>query len=252
MKINIVTYSPLEWVLGMITENWCRHLPDCSISTKQPDHTADINFYVNWGTFKPEQKTKIDVGYFTHRENCRFDRSAAQMDYCIAMCEKTLSLLPPHKSSIVRNGIGEEYINQKSEVVFGIAGRDYHSGRKNFNVISELNSIPNSKFIKTGGRFSKSEMVEFYKCIDYLLVTATNEGGPVPVIEALTMGVPVIAPDVGWCWEYPVIKYKDFDELHAIVTSLCSFVDVDQVWKRSSEELLTIFKGLYEGSNKPH
>ena len=59
------------------------------------------------------------------------------------------------------------------------------------------------------------------------------------------MGVPIIAPNVGWCWEYPVIKYSSDEELLDIISSLCSFVDVDKVWNESTNELLNIFKKVY-------
>ena len=29
-----------------------------------------------------------------------------------------------------------------------------------------------------------------------------------PVLEAIANHVPVIAPDVGWSWEFPVIRYE--------------------------------------------
>ena len=245
MKINIVTEPAPGWILRMLSENWCKRLPNCSITDMRPDPTADINFYVNWAIFKPELKTKVDVGYFTHKENEVFDTKAHQMDYCIAMSKKTLYLLPPGKSEVIPpNGLGDEYKDQKNKIKFGVVGREYSSGRKNFNIIQDLKKIPNSDFFITNGRLSKFELVNFYKEIDYLLITATNEGGPVPVLEALSMGVPVIAPDVGWCWEYPVIRYNNTEELFTIIKSLCRFNNVDKSWEDSTNKLLDIFKKI--------
>ena len=82
------------------------------------------------------------------------------------------------------------------------------------------------------------------------MVTATNEGGPVPVLDALTMGVPIIAPNVGWCWEYPVIKYSNNEELCKIINSLCSFVNVNKLWIESSNELLNIFKKVHHENKR--
>ena len=245
MKINIVTEPAPGWVLRMMSENWCKRLPDCTITEMHPDPNADINFYVNWAIFNPEFKTKMDIGWFTHKENEAFDIKASQMDYCVCPSELTYKLLPQNKSFILKHGVGEEFINQKNKIKFGIVGREYGSGRKNFNIIQSLKTIPNSDFSITNGELSKSQLVDFYKEIDYLLVTATNEGGPVPVLDALTIGVPVIAPNVGWCWEYPVIKYSNHEELFKIISSLCSFTDVNKVWNESSNELLNIFKKLH-------
>jgi len=245
MKINIVTVPAPGWVLRMLAKNWCKRLPDCTMTDIRPDPQADINFYVNWFIFNPEFKTKIDIGWFTHKENEVFDIKASQMDYCICPSELTYKLLPKNKSFILKHGIGEEFLNKKNKIKFGIVGREYGSGRKNFNIVDSLKLIPNSEFSITNGKLSSSQLVDFYKEIDYLLVTATNEGGPVPVLDALTMGVPIIAPNVGWCWEYPVIKYSSDEELLDIISSLCSFVDVDKVWNESTNELLNIFKKVY-------
>lgn len=245
MKINIVTEPKPGWVLRMVAENWCRYLPDCSITDMKPNPSADINFYVNWAIFNLKEKTSIDIGWFTHKENQDFEVKSRQLDYCIAMSKNTLRLLPENKSSVVECNIGREFRNVKDKIKFGIVGRNYPSGRKSFDVIHSLKSIPNSDFLVTGGRLAKKEMVGFYESIDYLLITASNEGGPVPVLEAMRMGVPVIAPDVGWCWEYPVIKYNNTQELYNIIESLCSFVEIDKKWKKSSDKLLAIFKHIY-------
>lgn len=66
-------------------------------------------------------------------------------------------------------------------------------------------------------------MPSFYKNIDYLVILSNNEGGLMPVIEAIASGKPVIAPDVGWCWDYPVIKYNTIEDLKQILTKLSSF-----------------------------
>jgi len=250
MKINIVTEPAPGWVLRMISENWCKRLPNCGITDMRPDFTSDINFYVNWDIFKPEFKTKMDIGWFTHKENETFDIKASQMDYCICPSELTYKLLPKNKSFILKHGVGEEFLNKKNKIKFGIVGREYGSGRKNFNIIQTLKNIPNSDFFITNGKLSSSQLVDFYKEIDYLLVTATNEGGPVPVLDALTMGVPIIAPNVGWCWEYPVIKYSNNEELCKIINSLCSFVNVNKLWIESSNELLNIFKKVHHENKR--
>lgn len=62
----------------------------------------------------------------------------------------------------------------------------------------------------------------FYAAIDYLVVTSTEEGGPMPVLEAIARGVPVIAPNVGWCWEFPVLRYAvgEYEALRQVLEQL--------------------------------
>ena len=248
MKLNIVTEPKPGWVLRMMAENWSRFIPNSTITTMKPCLSSDINFYVNWDIFN--KKTNLDIGWFTHCEEAgrgNFEEKARQMDYCICPAQNTLKLLPVEKSCVLKHGIDEEYINHATKKIkFGIVGREYSSGRKNFDVIDKLKSIPNASFYISGGNLSKGELIDLYKDINYLIVTSTNEGGPVPVIEALTMGVPVIAPDVGWCWEYPVIKYTHQEELYNIINTLCSFTNVNKIWEDSSEQLLHIFQKLYK------
>ena len=248
MKINIVTEPKPGWVLRMMAENWKRFLPNSSITTMKPCLESDINFYVNWDIFN--EKTNLDIGWFTHRELDQkkkkdFDYKAKIIDYCICPSINTLKLLPKEKSCVLNHGVGEEYINQRKKIIFGIIGRDYSSGRKNFKVVEKLKTIPGAEFIISEGKLTKNEIVDLYKQIDYLLVTSNNEGGPVPVIEAITMGVPVIAPDVGWCWEFPVIRYSNKQELFDVIHKLSSFVNVNKVWEDSSKELFYIFEGVY-------
>ena len=252
MRINFVTEPSPGWVLRMMAENWSKFIPESTVSTLQPCLDSDINFYVNWDIFN--KKTNIDIGWFTHREKdikqkINFNFKAMKMDYCICPSQKTLDLLPAKKSTILKHGVGMEYIQKKNKIIFGVIGREYNSGRKNFKLIENLKTIPNSQFIISGGVLTKNEIVDLYKEIDYLLITSTNEGGPVPVLEAFTMGVPVIAPNVGWCWEYPVIKYSNTKELFKTINSLCSFVNVEEVWAKSSQELLKILKNIYEQKN---
>lgn len=248
MKINIVTEPSPGWALRMLAENWNKFIPNSTITTIHPCLKSDINFYVNYAIFY--KKTNIDIGLFTHREEDsekkqNFDRKSLQMDYCLCLSKNTLVYLPKNKSAIVKHGIGEEYINKREKIKFGIIGRDYESGRKNFNVVEKLKKIPNSEFFISGGKLSKYEIINLYNEIDYLLVTSTNEGGPTPVIEAFTMGVPVIAPNVGFCWEYPVLKYNNFEELFNIINTLCSFVDVNRVWEQSSNQVQAVCEDLY-------
>ena len=249
MRINIVTEPKRgRWVLYMMSEQWQRHLPNCTISEMRPDPSADINFYVNWKIYNHSQRTKgFHVGWFTHLEpqdTKAWESLSQQMDFCVCPSINTYNLLPPEKSQVLKHGINEHY--KTTPIKFGIVAREYPSGRKQYDWIKSLREIPNAEFHFTDGKYADNQMPDFYKKIDYLLVISNNEGGPVPVIESLAMRTPVIAPDVGWCWEYPCIKYNGIEDLKDVITKLTYPIDIERMWRDSSHELLNIFGGLYE------
>ena len=139
----------------------------------------------------------------------------------------------------------KEVFRFPQRIFFGKGVLPIRVGRKQFNIVDDhLKSISNTEYLFTNGKISKEEMPNFYKKINYLLILSSVEGGPVPVIEAMAMGTPIIAPDVGWCWEYPVIKYKDLKDLINIIDTLSSQLNTEKVWKESSKNLLEIFKSI--------
>ena len=83
-----------------------------------------------------------------------------------------------------------------------------------------MGKIPGIEIRFTGGTLQIEQLPDFYRSIDYLLVLSENEWGPLPVLEALAMGKPVIAPDVGWCWDYPVIRYAGIEAFSYILKGL--------------------------------
>ena len=244
MKINFVTESPEQiWILRRWCLEWQKHLSNSKIGVKA-DPTADINFYVNYALFN--EKTKHDVCYFTHREKHnkvlqdKFDSAAQECDWCIAQSKNTLKLLPEEKSTIIKPSVAGFFLKQS--VVFGVVGRDYESKRKRFHWLEELKKIKGVVLKSTkDDPLPYEQMPKFYKAIDYLIVLSDNEGGPMPVTEALAMGVPVIAPDVGWCWEYPVLRYKTLDELLVLVKGL---IVLDDEWENSAKELMEVFEKI--------
>ena len=127
-----------------------------------------------------------------------------------------------------------------SRLRVGIVGRTYKSGRKNEDWLPKLRELcgKNIEFITTyDNPIPAEQMPAFYEGVDYLLVIANKEGGPMPVVEALAMHKPVIAPDVGFCWEYPVIRYTGFDQLVTVLNKLTIPTDS---WEQAAKEIESI------------
>ncbi len=232
------------WLLPKIAKNWSDNISNSKVS-QNPDPTADINLYVNYYLFHslgyPE--TNFNVGYFTHKEpSLPFDKVAQSVDHCIGMSRKTYDLLPKHKRSIISPTGADLSLFPNKPVTIGVVARHYPEGRKRLNILESLSSLSGVNIRLTGGNLSEADLIKFYDSIDYLLVTSNIEGGPVPVLEALLLNKPIIAPDVGWCWDFPVIKYSSIEELKRIVSSLGSPIIP---WEDSSKELVNILKEAY-------
>lgn len=244
IKLNIVTAFD-GWILPQIATNLGKHIDGCKVSDK-PDMEADVNLYVNYHIFHSlgYPRSNFDIGYFTHKEPSKpFDQVASVVDHCIAMSKKTYELLPEGKRSVLSPCGADLQTFKNKPVTLGIVGKDHPGGRKGFDVVKHLESIDNVTIKITGGKLSKEQLVEFYDSIDYLLVTSTIEGGPVPILEAMRFNKPIIAPDVGWCWEFPVIRYETTEDLINIATTLGSPIIS---WEQSSQELVDIIRDIYK------
>lgn len=220
-KINIVTEPAPGWVLRRISEAYAEELEGAAVVSTEPDPAADVNFYVNYALF--QGRTRCDVGFFTHREpnppwSEVFDKAAREVTFCVSMCKRTAALLPPDRTDVVLVAPDRQFMRGK--LTLGVVAREYESGRKRFEWIDELRQIPGVEVQFSGGRFKWHDMPAFYDSIDYLLVLGGNEGGPVPLVEALAMGVPAIAPDVGFVPEYSTLRYHDLEDLKEIIRGL--------------------------------
>ena len=125
--------------------------------------------------------------------------------------------------------------------MFGVAGRVYKDGRKGEALVAQA-VRDGYRFVACGIRpgdhrwhrtmqaqwpcpmtHTVDEREAFYASIDYLVVTATEEGGPMTVPEAIARHVPVIAPpEVGHCGEFPIIPYRrgSWESLRAVLEGL--------------------------------
>lgn len=106
-------------------------------------------------------------------------------------------------------------------VCIGVVGRLYPGGRKGEDrLLAIARLLPQQGFefqfmgerwedvsaelkgmgfpVVVAERCAESEQLAVYHRMDCLLVCSRNEGGPLPVLEALASGVPVISTDVGF------------------------------------------------------
>jgi len=235
MKIHFVTETKEQsWILRPMAEKLASEIPGASVGIAvNPSATANVFF--NYALYKPV--TTITAAFFTHREKDErggdFDRIASKLDWCFAQSQRTTLLLPAHKTSIIPTfPLSPAFY--KKQLVLGVVGRGYSSGRKRMDWVDDINAIEGVTVLTTGGKLKAVDLPGFYRKIDYLLVLSDNEGGPQPVLEALAGCKPVLAPNVGYCWEYPCIRYDTKAELVEILSKL---VLPRGGWRRSAAHI---------------
>ncbi len=245
MRINFVTEPKPYWILGRWCEEWAKHMPDTTISASL-NRMADVNIFCNYALFDVSNYFGKTVSIFTHRElhnfelQRKFDAAAVQSSWCVAQSIPTAKLLPAFKTTIIHPCVGEHFM--KGPIKIGVVGRDYESGRKRFEWLEELRKIDGVEIIHTNN-LPYEIMDHFYSAIDYLLITAENEGGPMPVTEALAMKKPVIAPrGVGWCDEYTTIKYDN--TLDSLITVVKGLIVSRDGWEVGAKRLLEICEAI--------
>lgn len=187
-----------------------------------------LPYYLLAGDPQPP-RGKRTVALFTHREKGLteyaerkrqwWDRAAGIADLCWAMSEQSAETLPSSKTFVLEIPPAEEFALRR-RLRLGVIGHDQPGNRKRTDLIDVIGDIPGVEVYFTNGRVPQRDMPDLYREMDYILVLGQAEGGPMCVKEAIEMGRPVIAPDVGWCWDYPVVRYSGDQELLGIIQKL--------------------------------
>jgi len=218
---------------------------------------ARLAYYVNYALYQGPSGLP-DVGFFTHLdESHEFLERARRLDYCVCMSRVYADWLREHGvATVCHIPMGFDYYRYRSRLVLGVVGRLDHP-RKGAHLVNELRKLPFVEVLTTEGRFAEDELRDLYQRIDYVLIPATVEGGPMSLLEGLAMGKPVIAPDgVGMVAEFgetPHIRTYaagDLDALLAVVKAChqakCERTRLvqDRTWDRWAEDHHRPFRRL--------
>lgn len=248
-KVNII--AERSWILNRCAQELADRL-GWSVNDQK---TYDVEYHCPYwlGLYRSRPATR--VGFFTHGFD-RAHKTAKQFDAAVCMNQRMHALLSTRvPSTIIRPGVDAP----PRLPVFGVCGRTYRDGRKGQDLVRRAVEAGHEVVAIGPGPWPcetlstdptrGSEWVEhFWRKIDYLLVTATDEGGPMPVLEAVARRVPVIAPDVGWCWELPVIRYErgNWASLERILHDLT----VTPTWAEWADAHQRFFESLTSSSSK--
>lgn len=228
-----VVLSDRNWILERLGVELQRRLPRISLNDA-PDPSADINYYITYSCRETAAPT-LEAALFTHMETAaeaqeKFLKAAREVDLPICMSAVYADLLrDTGVDGVVTIPPGIDTDRFTPALRIGVVGRAYHTGRKGEGVVDQLMDMEGIDWHFTGsgwprpGRFiAEADLPDFYRSMDYILVPALYEGGPMCVPEALAVGTPVIASDVGWVRDFPHIPFKtgDADDLRRVLTDL--------------------------------
>ena len=201
--------------------------------TAHPRGDADLTFFLPESAWRDDVRDSIRVTYFAHKEDhpgaaALFEEVARKSDVCITSSEKYAEQLRTDGAREVFTiplGVDSEAFVPKVRI--GVVGRTYHTGRKGESLLSRSLDLPFVEFVFTGEGwpsparyYGERDLVELYQSLNYLLIPSLIEGGPVPMLEALASGCPVIAPtDIGMVSAFPHIPFRrgDAEDLRRVV-----------------------------------
>lgn len=239
MRVNVVCKP--GWILERLARELADRLPGVRVNAgKDVRHAAegdDLNYYLPSRDYLRCPVGGPMMGLFTHGQT-GFDliphqRASIAMNEAMAARLRAAGAVHVH---VIRPGVEP---SDRGQIVFGVIGRVYNSGRKGEHLVREavragytVVACGTETYVRAMSRrqwpcpqpYTMDQRAAFYRAIDYLLVTSTEEGGPMPVPEAIAYGVPVIAPaGVGWCDEFPALgRYipGDWPSLQAVLEAL--------------------------------
>lgn len=217
-----IVLSDRSWILERLGVEIQKRLSNIALNDAA-DPSADINYYITFACRKAPMPT-LEMGFFAHMEQTPelqklFYDTAGQLDLCVCMSATYSRLLAARGiDSVVTIPPGVDHDRFRPKLRIGIVGRAYHTGRKGEGLVAQLMDMAGidwhftgTGWPKPGRHLSDEELPDFYRSMDYILVPALYEGGPMCVPEALAVGTPVIASDVGWVSEFPHIPFRNGD-----------------------------------------
>ncbi len=254
MKLHVVRFLPFFRMAIEISQglgcNW----------SNTPDLHADANIwigymaYAKWLGRRNKRPTKFDAVLFTHHPGGKgrsWRTAASKAHLCLSMCKRHARRLPEDRTALWPIGHDGRFALNRPLRFFCCMNSSIKAQiRKRVDWYTSLKrSVANSEWRISGG-MSGDVVVESYDWCDYLIVLSTLEGGPRPVQEALARCKPVIAPDVGFSWEYPVLRYTGLQGARALCQKLADAADAS---KASIAGQCIVLKSLIErGLHRDH
>ncbi len=229
-RVNIpVTGPDMDWIVGRLAKELVDRLPrygfDAQINRTTP---ADIEYHSN--VYGPPKGTgRVSIGLFAHDDG-RPARFAHLFDGQVVLnpdMEKLILGLvdspdlaghmrrPTERLPMVIEQAVDHCFHPTHQPIFGVAGSvKAGNPRKGEALVQRM--LDAGYDVRAWGSGWPCPVVSnryddlrsFYQLINYYVCTSTVEGGCTPIIECMAMGVPVIAPRIGFAIVRPVLEYQ--------------------------------------------
>jgi hypothetical protein len=193
------------WILERIARRLASKLPYAILTrpgTKPAPHIALV-YYVNYYLYNGPSGV-LDVGYFTHADEANdFLARGRRMDYCVCMSRVYEDWLKAQGvTHVTCIPMAYDSYRYRPRLVLGVIGL-LDQPRKGKHLVDAVRQLPFVEVVTTEGRLPPEQLPDFYQRLDYVLIPATVEGGPMCLLEGLAMGKPVLAPaNVGMVPEF--------------------------------------------------
>jgi hypothetical protein len=186
-----------NWILEWLARRLADKLPYATFFPWKPQliDGSKIAYYLNYALYH-RPSGMIDVALFTHDdESHQFLERARAVDHCVCMSRLYRDrLLTEGVENATHIPMGFDYYRYRPRLVLGVIGLLDHP-RKGRHLVDGLRQLDFVEIITTEGKVPAGELRDLYQRIDYVLIPATVEGGPMSLLEGLAMGKPIIAPD---------------------------------------------------------
>lgn len=223
MRVRIV---PLKdgWILDKMGEYLIKGI-DYAVVDLDFNKPYDLTYFMHYSMVR-SCNSKIVGAYFTHRMNKQFEEKAKEVNFAICMNERYKKIIENITDSYVIYQ-PTDLERFKPKLVLGFSGI-LNSGRKGKDLLDIVAKLPFVDLKMTLGKGLEKNMNKFYNSLDYVLITSTVEGGPLPLTEGLACGREIITSDVGI-----VDQFKN-----------CEYVHIYD--RNKPETLINLLKGLYQ------
>lgn len=231
MKVHIVAH---EWQSNQVLARLVGKLissTDWTVSDS-PDPRVDINYFFPYLLLDryPDFKATKTAAAFSHRETSRknkadiWDRAASRVDLRLTWARQYYNLLSktgPAAITLPFIDLGRflpaSERQSHAKPLVGLSGYVYEGGRKGETLVSRLaqGELGQEIALTASGKgwpvptreYDWDQLPAFYQSLDVFLCTSLIEGIPMPPLEAMACGIPVVIPrGVGLLDELPNLQ----------------------------------------------